>query len=119
MSFVSFIRRSHDDTAPGALTSDDWLLDANGELNSIEPQLLAKPQFGERSCCCAGPPQVRVILAVPGSATRMVDILLCHHHYRLSQERLTELGAMCVNAPAAARNVPSPIDRLPDPRERA
>ena len=38
-----------------------------------------------RACCCPGPPVVRVIM--PASATRPhpVDLLLCGHHYRVSQ----------------------------------
>ena len=76
MGFVIFTRRSHDDPVAGALESHDWLLDRQGKLNRIEPELLAKPRVGERSCCCAAPPRVRVILPVSGAASRIVDILL-------------------------------------------
>jgi len=115
MSFVIFARRSHDDTAPGALKSADRLLDPYGELNRIEPELLAKPRVGERSCCCAAPPRVRVILPIPGRAGQMVDILLCLHHYRLSRTRLTELDALCIRASPEPRNAPSSVGPLPGP----
>jgi len=118
MGLVIFTRRTHDDPAPRVLKSDDWLLDPHGELNRIEPELLARPRVGERSCCCAGPARVRVILPVPGPDNGMVDILLCNHHYRISAMRLTELGALCINAPAGARNAPSPVGPLPGPRQR-
>ena len=45
------------------------------------------PEF--RACCCPGRPVVRVIM--PASATRPhpVDLLLCGHHYRVSQAAIT------------------------------
>ncbi len=45
------------------------------------------PEF--HACCCPGRPVVRVIM--PASATRPspVDLLLCGHHYRVSQQTIT------------------------------
>jgi len=35
-----------------------------------------------RSCCCAAPPLVKVLL--PTGDHRVVDLFLCGHHYRAS-----------------------------------
>jgi hypothetical protein len=47
----------------------------------------SQPEF--HACCCPGRPVVRVIM--PASVTRPspVDLLLCGHHYRVSQEAIT------------------------------
>ena len=113
MSFVSFTRHGHADPVPGALESDDRLLDPCGELKGIDAGFLTKPRAGERSCCCVAPPQVRVVLRVPGSTNRMVDLLLCGHHYRVSAKSLAALGALCINAPTATRNA-SPVSPVPE-----
>ena len=49
----------------------------------------------------------------------MVDVLLCHHHYRLSQPRLAELDALCINASPEPLNEPESVGSLPGPGERA
>ena len=55
------------------------------------PVTSSRPEF--RACCCPGRPVVRVIM--PASATRPepVDLLLCGHHYRVSQPAIAAAGA--------------------------
>ena len=47
----------------------------------------------DKACCCPSRPIVRVLMpAVPGRPYR-VDLLLCGHHFRLSQWTLASVGA--------------------------
>ena len=45
------------------------------------------PEF--HACCCPGRPVVRVIMPASVTRPRPVDLLLCGHHYRVSQETIT------------------------------
>ncbi len=45
------------------------------------------PEF--HACCCPGRPVVRVIMPASVTRPRPVDLLLCGHHYRVSQEAIT------------------------------
>lgn len=45
------------------------------------------PEF--RACCCPGRPVVRVIMPASASRPRAVELLLCGHHYRVSQAAVT------------------------------
>lgn len=48
----------------------------------------------DRACCCPGRPMVRVLMpAAPGRPYR-VELLLCGHHFRLSQWTLAAAGAV-------------------------
>ena len=48
----------------------------------------------DRACCCPARPVVRVLMpAIPGRPYR-VDLLLCGHHYRLSQWTLAAAGGV-------------------------
>jgi len=40
------------------------------------------------ACCCPGRPVVRVIMPASATRPRPVDLLLCGHHYRVSQEAI-------------------------------
>jgi hypothetical protein len=45
------------------------------------------PEF--HACCCPGRPVVRVIMPTSVTRPRPIDLLLCGHHYRVSQEAIT------------------------------
>ena len=48
----------------------------------------------DRACCCTARPVVRVLMPpIPGRPYR-VDLLLCGHHYRLSQWTLAAAGGV-------------------------
>jgi hypothetical protein len=47
----------------------------------------------EKACCCPARPAVRVVMPVTGTRPRPVDLLLCNHHYRVSQAALHAAGA--------------------------
>jgi len=48
----------------------------------------------DRACCCPARPVVRVLMPpIPGRPYR-VDLLLCGHHYRLSQWTLAAAGGV-------------------------
>ena len=48
----------------------------------------------DRACCCPSRPIVKILMpAVPGRPYRM-DLLLCGHHFRLSQWTLATAGAV-------------------------
>jgi hypothetical protein len=50
-----------------------------------------------RACCCPARPAVVVLMpATPGRPHR-TDLLLCRHHYRVSQKALTEAGALVLD----------------------
>jgi hypothetical protein len=47
----------------------------------------------ERACCCPAKPVVVVVMpAAPGRPHR-TDLLLCGHHYRVSEQALAAAGA--------------------------
>ena len=45
------------------------------------------PEF--HACCCPGRPVVRAIMPASVTRPRPVDLLLCGHHYRVSQKAIT------------------------------
>ena len=48
----------------------------------------------DRACCCPSRPMVRVLMPATQSRPYRVDLLLCGHHFRLSQWTLAAAGAM-------------------------
>ena len=48
----------------------------------------------DRACCCPARPMVRVLMPTTPSRPYRVDLLLCGHHYRLSQWTLSAAEAM-------------------------
>lgn len=70
------------------------LFNRNTEPAADEPVL--KPtefMLAERACCCPGRPVVKVVMPPAPAHARAMDLLLCGHHFRASQEALTEAGA--------------------------
>jgi len=48
----------------------------------------------DRACCCSARPVVRVLMPAIVSRPYRVDLLLCGHHYRLSQWTLAAAGGV-------------------------
>lgn len=48
---------------------------------------------GERACCCPARPVIRVIMPATATRPEPVDLLLCGHHYHVSQASLRAAGA--------------------------
>jgi len=54
---------------------------------------VASPRPEYRACCCPGRPVVRVIMPASAARPQPVDLLLCGHHYRVSQPAIAAAGA--------------------------
>jgi len=62
-----------------------------GKLDDLPPSL---PHVVEdRACCCPARPVVTVIMPPAPGRPHPVDLLLCGHHFRVSQAALTAAGA--------------------------
>ena len=86
---VWFVRRRE----PG-LAELDKELDGLVQLAGLGKRLTP----ADRACCCPGRPVVTVVMpAVPGGGPP-VDLLLCGHHYRVSQAALLAVGAAVYDA---------------------
>ncbi len=48
----------------------------------------------DRACCCPSRPVVRVLMPQTASRAHRVELLLCGHHFRLSQWTLAAAGAV-------------------------
>jgi len=48
----------------------------------------------DKACCCPSRPMVRVLMPATQSRRCRVDLLLCGHHFRLSQWTLAAAGAV-------------------------
>ncbi len=71
------------------------------------------------ACCCPANPVVRVIMPATVARPHRTELLLCGHHYRVSQQALaaanatvTELLGPAGSLPAALLPVP-PTPRVP------
>jgi hypothetical protein len=51
----------------------------------------------DRACCCPARPVVLVVMPPGRSRPEPVDLLLCGHHYRVSQGALQAAGAAVYN----------------------
>ena len=47
----------------------------------------------DKACCCPSRPMVRVLMPATSDRPHQVDLLLCGHHFRLSQWTLAARGA--------------------------
>ena len=52
----------------------------------------SQPAQPERACCCSARPMM-IAMIPPGEGLAAVDLWLCGHHYRKSQQALTAAGA--------------------------
>lgn len=48
----------------------------------------------DKACCCPSRPMVRVLMPATASRPYRVDLLLCGHHFRISQWTLAAAGAV-------------------------
>jgi hypothetical protein len=56
----------------------------------------------ERACCCPARPMVTIVMPPTASRPYSVDLLLCGHHYRVSQAALLAVGATAYDQAGAA-----------------
>jgi len=56
----------------------------------------------ERACCCPARPMAAVVMPSTASRPYPVDLLLCGHHYRVSQDALRAAGAAAYDQAGAA-----------------
>jgi hypothetical protein len=56
----------------------------------------------DKACCCPSRPMVRVLMPATESRSYRVDLLLCGHHFRLSQWSLAA-GAVARVMPGRRR----------------
>jgi len=57
----------------------------------LEPAVLL--DVAARACCCPARPVVTVVMPPTASRPHPVDLLLCGHHFRVSQASLQAAGA--------------------------
>ena len=62
-----------------------------GRLDDLLPSL--RRVVADRACCCPARPVVTVIMPPAPGRPHPVDLLLCGHHFRVSQAALTTAGA--------------------------
>ncbi len=66
----------------------------------------------DRACCCLAKPVVLVVLPPTARRSHAVDLLLCGHHYRVSEDALSSKGAIVYDS----RKLPIEAEReSPDP----
>jgi hypothetical protein len=57
----------------------------------------------DKACCCPSRPMVRVLMPATSDRLYRVDLLLCGHHFRLSQWTLAAAGAVAQILPGRRR----------------
>ncbi len=72
------------------------------ELASDLAQLGRPIAASERACCCPARPMVTVMMPPAASRPYPTDLLLCGHHYRVSQAALRAAGATAYDQVGAA-----------------
>jgi hypothetical protein len=64
------------------------------DLGKLDDLLLSLSHvMADRACCCPARPVVTVIMPPAPGRPHPVDLLLCGHHFRVSQAALTAAGA--------------------------
>lgn len=59
----------------------------------------------ESACCCPAWPVVQVIMPATANRPHETDLLLCAHHFRVSQRALDAAGAVVIELPGRADDV--------------
>jgi len=59
--------------------------------------------MNDKACCCPSRPMMRVLMPATESRPYRVDLLLCGHHFRLSQWNLAAAGAVAQVMPGRRR----------------
>lgn len=72
------------------------------ELANDLAQLGRPIAANERACCCPARPIVTVMMPPTASRPYPMDLLLCGHHYRVSQAGLRAAGATAYDRAGAA-----------------
>ena len=62
-----------------------------GKLDDLLPGL--RHAMADRACCCPARPVVTVIMPAAPGRPHPVDLLLCRHHFQVSQAALISAGA--------------------------
>jgi len=71
------------------------------------------------ACCCPANPVVRVIMPATAARPHRTELLLCGHHYRVSQEALVAANATVTEILGPAASLPNallpvlPVPRVP------
>ncbi len=74
------------------------------DLGKLDDLLLSLQHvMADRACCCPARPVITVIMPPAPRRPHPVDLLLCDHHFRISQAALTAVG---VPPPAAQPMAP-------------
>jgi hypothetical protein len=55
-----------------------------------------------RACCCPARPLATIVMPPTASCPHPIDLLLCGHHYRVSQAALRAAGATAYDQAGAA-----------------
>ncbi len=72
------------------------------ELANDLAQLGRPIAANERACCCPARPMVTVMMPPTANRPYPIDLLLCGHHYRVSQATLWAAGATAFDQAGAA-----------------
>ena len=72
------------------------------ELANDLAQLGRPIAANERACCCPARPMITVMMPPTASRPYPIDLLLCGHHYRVSQAALRAAGATAYDQAGAA-----------------
>ncbi len=104
MGFGGRVRGSDLERSPGPQPTHD----PEEDCHRLEQVGLLDPPGPAQSCCCVAPAEKRVLLRVPDEPDRLIDLLLCGHHYRQHADRLSELNACVLDASERAVRRPHP-----------
>jgi len=89
------------------------LFNRNAEASADEPA--AQPtelMLAERACCCPGRPVVKVVIPPAEARAHVTDLLLCGHHFRVSQDALRAAGATAYDETGAIVLAPTRPERM-------
>lgn len=72
-----------------------WRHDRTAARDEFDAELkrAAPLRVDARACCCPARPVVTVVMPPTASRPHPVDLLLCSHHFRVSQDSLKAAGA--------------------------
>lgn len=71
-------------------------------IESIPDAGLSALAKAERACCCLARLAVVVIMPIASGEHHEADLLLCMHHYRVSQQKLAARGATVLDGTGTA-----------------
>ncbi len=79
------------------MSADSQHTDSAGTTTLPRPAQLdaagSQPAQPERACCCSARPMMIAMIPPGEGRPTAVDLWLCGHHYRKSQQALTAAGA--------------------------